>query len=137
MGTTTTELYIDGKWKPALAGGMIDIIDPATERPRYGEYVVGWAKRGPTGVIGTNKPDAIESVNSMLEDLSSGRIEPAPDADPAAVVELLEARNVRFVTMDEWGKLNELELSNGKAQGRPRVKFTNLDNMLAALEGAG
>ncbi|MCB9161260.1 MAG: FAD-dependent oxidoreductase [Caldilineaceae bacterium] len=113
------------------------IVDPETERPRYGEYVVGWAKRGPTGVIGTNKPDAIESVNSMLEDLSSGRIEPAPDADPAAVVELLEARNVRFVTMDEWGKLNELELSNGKAQGRPRVKFTNLDNMLAALEGAG
>ena len=113
------------------------IVDPETERPRYGEYVVGWAKRGPTGVIGTNKPDAIESVNSMLEDLSSGRIEPAPDADPAAVVELLEARNVRFVTMDEWGKLNELELSNGKAQGRPRVKFTNLDNMLAALESAG
>ncbi|MCB0070620.1 MAG: FAD-dependent oxidoreductase [Caldilineaceae bacterium] len=113
------------------------IVDPETERPRYGEYVVGWAKRGPTGVIGTNKPDAIESVNSMLEDLSSGRIEPAPDADPAAVVELLEARNVRFVTMDEWGKLNELELSNGKAHGRPRVKFTNLDNMLAALESAG
>ena len=113
------------------------IIDPATERPRYGEYVVGWAKRGPTGVIGTNKPDAIESVNSMLEDLSSERIEPAPDADPAAVVELLQARNVRFVTMDEWGKLNEMELSNGKAQGRPRVKFTNLDNMLAALESAG
>ena len=112
------------------------IIDPATERPRYGEYVVGWAKRGPTGVIGTNKPDAIESVNSMLEDLSSERIEPAPDADPAAVVELLQARNVRFVTMDEWGKLNEMELSKGKAQGRPRVKFTDLDTMLATLEGA-
>ncbi|MCB0157247.1 MAG: FAD-dependent oxidoreductase [Caldilineaceae bacterium] len=112
------------------------IIDPATERPRYGEYVVGWAKRGPTGVIGTNKPDAIESVNSMLEDLSSERIEPAPDADPAAVVELLQARNVRFVTMDEWGKLNEMELSKGKAQGRPRVKFTDLDTMLATLESA-
>lgn len=110
------------------------VIEPETEKPRYGEYVVGWAKRGPTGVIGTNKPDAVESVNSMLEDLSGNRIKAAPDGDPAKIPALLDQRGVRYVTIAEWNKLNALELAKGEEQGRPRVKFTDLDAMLAALD---
>lgn len=110
------------------------VIDPATEKTKSGEYVVGWAKRGPTGVIGTNKPDAVESVNSLLEDMRSGRLAPAADGGPAAVVKLLNERNVRYVSNDEWRILNELEIAKGQTQGRPRVKFTDLDEMIAILD---
>ena len=96
--------------------------------------MVGWAKRGPTGVIGTNKPDAVETVNSLLDDMRAGRLEGAANPDPRAVVELLDARGVRCVTNDEWQTLNALELAKGKEEGRPRVKFTDLDEMLAVLD---
>lgn len=110
------------------------VLDPATERVKPGEYVVGWAKRGPTGVIGTNKPDAVDSVNSLLEDMRSGRLAPAEDQDPQAVVNLLKQRGVRYVTIDEWRVLNAMEIAKGQALGRPRVKFTDLDEMIAILD---
>ena len=110
------------------------VLEPATEKVKTGEYVVGWAKRGPTGVIGTNKPDAVESVNSLLEDMRSDRLVPAADDGPTAVVKLLNERNVRYVSNDEWRILNELEIAKGQAQGRPRVKFTDLDEMIAILD---
>jgi ferredoxin--NADP+ reductase len=112
------------------------VIEAKSEQVVPGEYVVGWAKRGPTGVIGTNKPDAVESVNSLKDDVAQGRLTPASNPDPDAVVALLNERNVRFVTIDEWRKLSELETSAGEAQGRPRVKFISVDEMLAALQGS-
>ncbi len=111
------------------------VLQTDTETVVPGEYVVGWAKRGPSGVIGTNKPDAIESVNSLKDDVARGRLTPAENPDPDAVEALLDARNVRYVTIEEWRKLNELETSAGQAQGRPRVKFVTVDEMLTALEG--
>jgi ferredoxin--NADP+ reductase len=110
------------------------VLSPGTDQTKPGEYVVGWAKRGPTGVIGTNKPDAVESVNSLLDDMRAGRITPASDDDPEAVVKLLDERNVRYVTIDEWRILNEMEIAKGVEQGRPRVKFTDLDEMIAILD---
>ncbi len=110
------------------------VLYPGSEQTKPGEYVVGWAKRGPTGVIGTNKPDAVESVNSLLDDMRAGRITPAPDDDPQSVVNLLNQRNVRYVTNDEWRILNEMEIAKGQEQGRPRVKFTDLDEMIAILD---
>lgn len=97
-----------------------------------GLYVVGWAKRGPTGVIGTNKPDAQETVNEMLADLDA--ITPAANPDPQAVVQLLDERFVRYITESDWAVINEAELKTGKAQNRPRVKIAAKAAMLRLLE---
>lgn len=98
-----------------------------------GEYVVGWAKRGPTGVIGTNKPDAVETVHLMLEDVKT--LTPAPDetVNPKAIVALLQERGIDYFTFADWLKLETIENERGKAQGRPRVKFTSEAEMLAAV----
>ncbi len=96
-----------------------------------GQYVVGWAKRGPTGVIGTNKPDAYETVNEMIVDLAT--LTPAPNPDPDAIVATLDERGVRFVTQSEWNVINEAELKAGKAQNRPRVKIVAKQAMLGLL----
>ncbi len=110
------------------------IIDPAHDRVVTGEYVVGWAKRGPTGVIGTNKPDAIESVNSLLEDLHKGKLAPCADPEPQAIVDLLRERGIRYINAEEWRKIDSVEVAAGKAAGKPRVKFVQTQEMLQALE---
>ncbi len=99
-----------------------------------GEYAVGWIKRGPTGVIGTNKPCAQESVNMLLEDMQAGKVFSPEAPAPEAVEALLRERGVRYVTYDDWRILDQLEVERGKAAGRPRVKFTSVEEMLAALD---
>ncbi|TFG66482.1 MAG: NADP oxidoreductase [Gemmatimonadales bacterium] len=96
-------------------------------RPR--EYAVGWIKRGPSGIIGTNKPDAVETVESMLADV------PELDADgvnrdPEAVVHLLQDRKIRYVTYDDWKKIDAVEQARGEPQGRPRSKIVQVEEML-------
>lgn len=110
------------------------VTDPDTGKPVPGEYAVGWVKRGPSGLIGSNKPDAQETVEAMLEDLSG--LTPADDelARPEAVEELLRQRSVHWVGFDEWQQLEKMEMERGKAQGRPRVKFCSIEEMLEALE---
>jgi len=110
------------------------ILDPQTGRPQPGEYVVGWVKRGPTGLIGSNKPDGVETAAAMLEDLPS--LVPASDenAAPAALDRLLAGRGVRVVTFADWQRLDRLEAERGRPQGRPRVKLCRIAEMLAALE---
>jgi ferredoxin--NADP+ reductase len=110
------------------------VIDPATGAQLLGEYVVGWAKRGPTGVIGTNKPDAVETAQRMLEDIS--RTPPAPNPDPMAIDALLEERQLTFVSIEGWRIIDQIEVQNGAEQGRPRVKFVRVQEMLEALEAA-
>ncbi len=109
------------------------VLDPASDKIVRGEYVVGWAKRGPTGVIGTNKPDSIESVNSMFEDLQKGKLQGCEDPNPDAVVALLKERGVRYVTADEWRTIDAYEVAAGKPQGKPRVKLVQADEMLEVL----
>lgn len=96
-----------------------------------GLYVVGWAKRGPTGVIGTNKPDSVETVNAMLADVPN--LAGAPDPDPGSIVALLHSRNVRYVTEVEWDRISQAEVASGSAQNRPRVKIVEKDAMLKLL----
>ncbi|CAN5613339.1 FAD-dependent oxidoreductase [soil metagenome] len=110
------------------------VKDPATGALVSGEYVVGWAKRGPSGVIGTNRPDSIETVQRMLEDLS--QLAPAAEPDPMAIEALLEERKLRFVTIEQWRMLDQIEMTNGAARGKPRVKFVRVQDMLAALDAA-
>jgi ferredoxin--NADP+ reductase len=95
-----------------------------------GEYVVGWAKRGPTGIIGTNKPDAVETVNLMLEDVPNLTPVPPEKAKASAVVDLLKARGVEYITFADWQILDKIEIERGQAQGRLRLKITDVEEML-------
>jgi ferredoxin--NADP+ reductase len=107
------------------------IVNPQTGTPRPGEYVVGWAKRGPTGIIGTNKPDAVLTVDRMWEDLPT--LPRAINPEPAAVGRFLKERGVRYVTLADWKLIDALEIAAGASQNRPRVKMTRIADMLAAL----
>lgn len=95
-----------------------------------GVYVGGWIKRGPTGVIGTNKPDAVETVECMIEDLQNGIHFNPGDGDAADFV--LEQQPDLF-SYESWLRLNEIESAKGEAQGRPRVKFTTIPEMIDAI----
>ena len=101
-----------------------------------GVYCAGWIKRGPTGVIGTNKKDATETVELLLEDAAAGRLQPKPDATAAAVDALLAERGVRVVEYDGWTAIDEAERAAGEKSGRPRVKLCSWDELLAAAERA-
>jgi ferredoxin--NADP+ reductase len=103
-------------------------------RVEPGVYVAGWIKRGPTGVIGTNKKDATETVQLLLEDAAAGRLEPRPDASAAAVDALLAERGARVVEYDGWCAIDEAERAAGEKGGRPRVKFCSWEELLAAAE---
>ena len=111
------------------------VVDPDTNDQVPGQYVVGWIKRGPSGVIGTNKKDAQDTVSALLKDVAEGRVpEPAGDPSPDAVVALLEERAPDFVTFDAWRAIDEAEVARGEPHGRPRVKFATLDEMLEAAK---
>jgi ferredoxin--NADP+ reductase len=98
-----------------------------------GEYVAGWIKRGPSGIIGTNKPDSVETVKLMLADAQAGQHLQAVHTAPNAIPTLLNTREVRFVSFAEWQRVDAEEVRRGQADGRPRVKFTDTTSMLALL----
>lgn len=109
------------------------VVDAATQNPLPGEYTGGWIKRGPSGVIGTNKPDAQETVQHMLEDVAAGQTLCPEQPQATAVLDLITTRQPHFFTYDDWLKLDAIEIARGEAEGRPRIKFTNVESMLAAL----
>jgi len=109
------------------------VLDPDSKKPTRGEYAGGWIKRGPTGVIGTNKPDAAETVACMLEDLAQDLYLPAPRAAAQEAEQMLRDRQPKYVSYADWQRLNAIEVERGRALGRPRLKFTRLDDMLRAL----
>jgi len=98
-----------------------------------GLYVAGWIKRGPSGIIGTNKPDAAETVRAMLDDLRAGRLLAPAAPARGAIAGRLAARGVRALTHDDWRRIDALELARGAAAGRPRVKLVRREEFLAAL----
>jgi ferredoxin--NADP+ reductase len=101
--------------------------------PFPGLYCAGWIKRGPTGVIGTNKKDATETVDLLLEDARSGRL---PSRSGGRTIdELLAERGVEVVTYEGWERIDAVERAHGEAQGRPRVKLSTWDELLAAARG--
>ncbi|HRV93548.1 MAG TPA: FAD-dependent oxidoreductase [Anaerolineae bacterium] len=109
------------------------IIDLETKKPLTGLYTAGWIKRGPTGIIGTNKPDAVETVTCMLEDMANGNTFSPAHPEVEAVEKFIAERQPKYVSFDDWLKLDELETSRGKETGRPRVKLTSTEEILAAL----
>jgi len=98
-----------------------------------GLYVVGWIKRGPTGVIGTNKADAADTAKAVLADLPG--LPRATHGEAGDLADLLEQREVAYVTREGWERLDRLEEELGARAGRPRVKVADLSMMLAACRG--
>ena len=99
------------------------------------EYVVGWIKRGPTGVIGSNKSDSQETVDTLLSDLAGAELADV-DADYSeTLVEWLLERQPKLITDDHWKLINEYERSAGQPHGRPRVKLTSVAELLRIGHG--
>jgi ferredoxin/flavodoxin---NADP+ reductase len=112
------------------------VLDPATGAPLPGRYVTGWIKRGPTGVIGNNKADSVETVNALLEDAAAGSLPSPGEPDPARFEALVRERQPAFVSFADWRRLDQIEVERGRPLGRPRVKFTSIEEMLGALQRA-
>lgn len=104
------------------------VRDPKTGAIVPGEYVAGWIKRGPSGVIGTNKGDATKTVEVMLADVATTT--PCAEPSPDAVVKLLERRGVRYVRFEDWLKIDAVEKQRG-GDTRPRCKICDVAEMLA------
>ena len=102
-----------------------------------GEYVVGWIKRGPSGVIGTNKKDAADTVARILEDAEAGSLgRPEPGlADAQAVADWLSERVADLVTWEGWESIDAQESALGLPAGRPRVKLVRLAELIEASRG--
>jgi ferredoxin--NADP+ reductase len=103
------------------------VLHPSTLHPTPSLYVAGWIKRGPSGVIGTNKPDAAETAQAMLEDLESGAVTEPAEPSPEAIERLLRERQPCLITFEDWKMLDALESERGKAHGRPRVKMSEAE----------
>lgn len=109
------------------------VTHSASGEPVKGEYVVGWAKRGPSGIIGTNKADAVSTVAGMLEDLPNLHGIDDSMRDPALIEKLLQERHIPVVTYAGWQAIDAYEQRMGAEQGRPRVKLTRVDEMLKVI----
>jgi ferredoxin/flavodoxin---NADP+ reductase len=103
---------------------------------RTGEYAVGWIKRGPTGIIGTNKRDAQETVGSVLEDLDAGRLGTPTDPDRDSMEALLAERQPDAVSYAGWQAVDRIEREAGEPHGRPRIKLCSFEELLEAAKDA-
>lgn len=99
-----------------------------------GLYAAGWIKRGPSGVIGTNKPDAAETVAAMLEDLDAGRLGTPEREDDTALTEIFDRRKLRPTRYDDWRRIDAEEKRRGLESDRPRVKFVRDSDIRSFLE---
>lgn len=101
--------------------------------PLPGEYVSGWVKRGPSGVIGTNKKDSADTVEKIVADRDAGKlVAKAPLGDNA---DWLATKVPDLVTWEGWKKIDEREVALGEPQGRPRVKLVDIDEMKKIAAG--
>jgi ferredoxin/flavodoxin---NADP+ reductase len=109
------------------------VLDSHDAGHKVGHYTAGWIKRGPSGVIGTNKKDALETVEHLLADVAEQKLLSPVNPDPGAVEALLAERGVRYVSFEDWQAIDHAEVGRGEPHGRPRVKFVRVEEMLATL----
>jgi ferredoxin--NADP+ reductase len=100
-----------------------------------GLYAAGWIKRGPTGIIGTNRADAVATVATLVADLP--RLDPSPKTGGNGLHEALVGRGIRVVSYPDWLRLDQEEIKRGGPRGKPREKMTHVSEMLAALQSKG
>jgi ferredoxin--NADP+ reductase len=113
------------------------VAHPSSGEVVAGEYVVGWAKRGPTGRIGNNKADAVATVEVMVADLPTLKGIRDDHRDPSRIEAVLRRRGIDYTTYQGWKVLDAHELARGAAQGRPRVKVCAVPEMLEVIRAAG
>jgi len=111
---------------PNISGRVMD-----SEQIFTGWYVAGWIKRGAVGVIGTNKPDAEDTVKSLLEDIE--HLNPCEIPSTEEMIKFLKDREVRVVTFEDWKKIDTAEIERGAKLGKPREKFARVVGMLSAI----
>jgi ferredoxin--NADP+ reductase len=109
------------------------VLDSHDAGHKVGHYTAGWIKRGPSGVIGTNKKDALETVTHLLADVEAQTLLEPANPSPSAVEDLLAERGVRYLSFEDWRAIDQAEVGRGEPHGRPRVKFVRVEDMLDTL----
>ncbi len=99
------------------------------------EYAVGWAKRGPTGLIGTNRSDSAATVEKILEDIEGQSAKVDLEKRPEAVDRMLAGKKLQVVTFEDWKLLDRQEVEAGKRLGKVREKLLTVSAMLEVIEG--
>jgi ferredoxin--NADP+ reductase len=112
------------------------VLDAPGGTQRPGEYVSGWIKRGPSGIIGTNKKDSQETVDRLIEDHAAGRLPEPRHADPDAILSVLAERVPDHIAYAHWEAIDEAERSAGEPHGRPRVKLVRHEHLLDVARSA-
>ena len=100
-------------------------------KPVTGVYCTGWIKRGPSGVIGTNKKCGVETADALLEDLHAGRLNAPADPSAAAVERLIADHRPEAVEYAHWQDIDAHEQERGAPHGRPRIKLCSWEELLA------
>ncbi|KAA1250045.1 ferredoxin [Mycobacterium simiae] len=111
------------------------VIDPDTRQVVPGAYVAGWIKRGPTGFIGTNKSCSLQTVQALVADFNAGKLTD-PVSKPAELNSLVAARQPQAIDAAGWRAIDAAEILRGRDEGRPRNKFTDVADMIAAAAAA-
>ncbi len=112
------------------------VLDAAGGAQRPGEYVSGWIKRGPSGIIGTNKKDSQDTVDSLLADHAAGNLPQPAVEDPDAILQVLADRCPDHITYAHWQAIDASERGAGEPHGRPRVKLVRKEHLLEAARDA-
>ena len=108
------------------------VLDTETKMVVPRVYVTGWIKRGPSGVIGTNKPDSVATVEAMLADAEQLQTPSELCLDPDAIPTLLAQKKASAVTFEAWKRIDQVEVAAGKKIGKPREKLTTIPELLQA-----
>ena len=133
QGIPLPEIPFKESWGiiPNNNGRITDISEGNT---LTGLYCTGWIKRGPTGVIGTNKTDSAETVALMIEDINNNNTFQPENTESKKIEALIKERNPEYVDYEDWLKIDSEEIARGEKEGRPRVKFTKIDDIKKHLK---
>lgn len=109
------------------------VIDLETKKPLEGAYVVGWAKRGPTGLIGTNRADSVATVQSLMQDIAGKAAPESQEKTPQAALAFIKEKCPQFVSFQDWKTLDKTEIDRGAEAGKIREKFSDASAMIKEL----
>ena len=135
-GTALPQLPFDAHRRviPNHEGRVVDTADQTAAADAAvikGVYSTGWIKRGPVGLIGHTKGDALETITHILEDRAAGVLTDPVYPDEGSIVDLLESKDIDYVDWEGYHRLESAEKSLGEAEGRERVKIATREGMLA------